>query len=94
MANFTVRVELYGYAKAEDYDDLHEAMRLRGFKRTISSETATFALPGGEYNLLDSQFTRKQVLDSAKAAAATTWSDFGVLVTQSAGRTWDGLRGA
>ena len=47
-------------------------------------------MPTAEYNK-DGSYTREQVLDSAKKAAAQTKKEFCVLVTESNGRTWYNL---
>jgi|HubBroStandDraft_2_1064218.scaffolds.fasta_scaffold02263_7 photosystem II stability/assembly factor-like uncharacterized protein len=51
----------------------------------------TYHLPTAEYDKTG-EFTRQQVLDSARAAAAETGKSFAVLVTESDGRTWVGLK--
>jgi len=90
MAAFTVRVELHS-ASEPDYQILHAAMETRGFSRYITSDDGiTYHLPTAEYNR-EGNFTRQQVLDSAKIAASTTGKKYAILVTESAGRTWVGL---
>lgn len=90
MATFTTRVELHK-AYEDDYEVLHAAMERRGFSRLITSDKGTtYHLPTAEYNHSGSK-TRSQVLDLAKAAASETNKRFAVLVTESNGRTWDGL---
>jgi hypothetical protein len=91
MAKFTVRVELHA-ASYSDYEMLHAAMERRGFSRFITADDGKiYHLPTAEYDK-SGQFTRQQVLDSAKAAATETGKTFAVLVTESDGRTWMGLR--
>jgi hypothetical protein len=91
MAEFTVRVELH-LANQDDYDTLHSAMEEEGFSRQIKSDSGTrYHLPTAEYNRTSSK-TRQQILDSAAAAADTTGKKYGILVTESAGRTWQGLK--
>jgi len=94
MTNYTVRIELHD-ADEEDYENLHAAMEGEGFVRWIQSEKGTqLRLPTAEYNLVGSSLDKKAVLNTAVAAAQRVkprpkpW----VLVTQSAGRTWDGLQ--
>jgi hypothetical protein len=53
----------------------------------------SYELPTAEYNI-SVQLTRVQVLDSAKAAATEVLPSFAILVTESAGRTWHGLKKA
>ena len=94
MTNFITRVELHG-ADEDDYEALHEEMRAEGFVRWIQDQDGNkLRLPTAEYNLPGATFTRKQVLQRAQRAANSVkpnpapW----VLVTESAGRTWSGLK--
>jgi len=91
MSDFTTRVELHD-AVWSDYVELHKAMAKQGFSQIITSDDGqTYELPPAEYNY-SGNATRSQVLEKAKSAAATVKNSFGVLVTESAGRTWTGLR--
>jgi hypothetical protein len=93
VATFTTRVELHR-AYEDDYEVLHAAMERRGFSRQITSDAGkTYHLPTAEYNYSGSK-TRDQVLDLAKAAASETNKQHAVLVTESSGRTWSGLKQA
>jgi hypothetical protein len=90
MAQFTVRVELHR-ANQDDYDALHSAMEEEGFTRQIKSSDGTrYQLPTAEYNR-SSNKTKQEIRDSAAAAASTTGKKYAILVTQSAGRSWEGL---
>lgn len=90
MTSYTTRVELHD-AEAGDYTKLHAAMKKEGFTQAITSGDGTvYPLPTAEYNYIGDR-TRRQVLDAAKQAAKTVVPSFGVLVTQSAGRTWHNL---
>ncbi len=90
MPNFTVRVELHG-GTADDYETLHAEMETEGFSRTIrSGDGVDYHLPTAEYEIRGS-LSRDGVLEKAKTAATRTRKDFGVLVTESAGRAWKGL---
>jgi len=92
MARFTTRVQLNGRPTAEHYESLHKAMKRRGFTRIIESDDGRkYWLPHAEYNR-EGSATRAQVLEDAKAAAAAISSDYQVLVTESNGRTWHGLK--
>jgi hypothetical protein len=92
MAQFAARVELYGNPSGEVYARLHEAMEAKGFSRLIKGESGlTYHLPTAEYNI-STGGTSSSILAVAKAAAASVWNSFGVIVTESAGRAWDGLR--
>ena len=95
-ASSIVRVELKGTPSRADYDTLHEQMRRAGFKQTITgSNQVTYALPHAEYygRGLDGNTARER----AKDAAATVWTQFQVLATESAGEGsmfWYGLEPA
>jgi hypothetical protein len=90
MNSYTVRIELHD-AQFSHYETLHAEMAKRGFSRTITSDDGTtYHLPWAEYNYFGSE-DRQGVLHLAKAAARTTGKSSAVLVTQSAGRSWDGL---
>jgi hypothetical protein len=90
MPSFTVRVELHE-ATWTDYETLHDQMGAEGFRRTIRSDDGiTYHLPTAEYDMTGLT-ERSDVLDKAKTAAARTRKNFGVLVTESNGRTWFGL---
>lgn len=94
MTSYTVRVELHG-ADDDDYTNLHTAMEEEGFVRWIAgSDGNKDRLPTAEYNLANSTADRAEVLRRARSAAnsvksePTPW----IIVTQSAGRSWSGLK--
>lgn len=93
MSSFTVRVELHEPVNPADYETLHAAMTKAGFARTIKREgEPSYHLPQAEYNEVG-EFTADQVLERAKAAAATTRCKFSVLVTKSEeSRKWYNLK--
>lgn len=87
---FTVRVELHD-ATSSDYTLLHQYMRQSGFTDTIvSGEGVTYQLPPAEYNRVGS-FTKEEVIEAAKAAAARVKASYAVLVSESSARIWSGL---
>jgi hypothetical protein len=88
MAYFFVRIELHG---EDAYDELHAAMRRRGFSRNIQSKNGRFfRLPTGEYRLESDSLDRSKVLLKAKRAVAKTGKRAAITVTE--GRTvWSGL---
>jgi hypothetical protein len=94
MSRYTVRVELHG-ADDKDYETLHDAMTAASFWRTVKQESTgkRFALPPGEYSY-KGNVRRKRVLSKAEAAAKTTDRKAAILVTESRGRTWSGLKPA
>jgi hypothetical protein len=92
VSKFTTRVQLNGTPSWDDYNNLHAAMRSKGFTQTIESDDEIeYHLPHAEYNR-EGTMTRNQVLEDAKQAAASVWDDSSILVTESAGRTWHNLR--
>ncbi|EHH2507874.1 type V toxin-antitoxin system endoribonuclease antitoxin GhoS [Vibrio antiquarius] len=91
MASFTVRMVLHD-ADWEDYNKLYEEMNKEGFSDEISSNDGTaYELPDGEYTI-SGNLTKSDVLSKAKNAASKTGKKYAVLVTQSSGRTWYGLK--
>ncbi|EGR5448278.1 endoribonuclease GhoS [Vibrio cholerae] len=91
MASFTVRMVLHD-ADWEDYNKLYEEMNKEGFSDEISSDDGTaYELPDGEYTI-SGNLTKSDVLSKAKNAASKTGKKYAVLVTQSSGRTWYGLK--
>jgi hypothetical protein len=90
MARFTVRVELHD-AQRDVYEVLHTAMESEGFSRFITDgQGIRYHMPWAEYNR-DADITSDAVLESAKRAANRTGKKYEVLVTESAGRTWQNL---
>jgi hypothetical protein len=88
---FTIRVELHTSATANDYAQLHLAMETRGFLRKIkASDGSWYALPQAEYRF-ESNAQLEQVLESAKAAAATIERPFSVFVSQATACMWFNL---
>lgn len=94
MTNYTVRVELHD-ADEEDHESLHQAMEEQGFVRWIKgSKGVKDRLPTAEYNMPDTDIDRSEVLEKAKSAANSVkaspkpW----IVVTESAGRSWFGLK--
>lgn len=91
MSRYTVRVELHNYPQESDYQKLHDGMAQRGFSRyIIDSEGTRYHLPLAEYNI-ESEEDKNEVLARAKIAAKKVGKQYSILVTRSAGRTWEGL---
>ncbi|WP_426577690.1 type V toxin-antitoxin system endoribonuclease antitoxin GhoS [Xenorhabdus stockiae] len=95
MARFTVRVELHK-ADSDDYDTLHEKMKAKGFKKTISDSDSgnTYSLPTAEYNYSSNTKSKNEVCDLAHDIAKSVKKNPSVLVTESKGRCWKGLKNA
>jgi len=90
MSSFTTRIELHD-AVWSNYDRLHAEATKRGFSNVIVADGgARYRLPAAEYNFVGTA-TRAQILEIAKSAAGATGRKFAVIVTESAGRTWQGL---
>jgi hypothetical protein len=91
MTNFTTRVELHD-ADSDDYITLHDEMKKEGFIRTITSDDGTtYKLPPAEYNYTG-RISCEKVRDKAASAASQVKNSYEVLVTESAGRCWQGLK--
>lgn len=90
MSLFIVRIELDSNIYS-DFEILHRAMELSGFKKTIKSNDGTeYHLPRAEYNISTS-VSRSAVLKLAENAAAKTYKKAEILVTESGGVSWSGL---
>lgn len=68
MTNYTVRVELHDADDGNEYDELHEAMRLKGFSRSININGNRYKLPSAEYSMV-SDLSGTEILKKAEAAA-------------------------
>lgn len=80
MANFLARVELHK-ASYDDYEALHEAMRQRGYSRTIiSNDRKKYRLPTGTYVVEGTSATLEQAYNAAVAAANDTGKSFWAIV--------------
>jgi len=80
MANYLARVELHN-AKYEDYETLHEAMRQRGFVRTIVANNGKkYQLPTGTYVAEKTTATLEQAYSAAQAAATETGKSYWAIV--------------
>jgi hypothetical protein len=92
MTRFTVRVELHD-ASWEQYESLYKKMAEQGFTDTIPTTDAAVKMPPAEYNF-DGAATKEQVLEKAKSCASRVVPKYAVLVTESNGRVWHGLKSA
>jgi hypothetical protein len=93
MADFVVRIELHN-ATREDYGTLHEAMSRAGFVDTLRDTSGSLVkMPPGEY-FYSGSADAIRVRDTAYTIAASVRPHPGVLVTQSLGCWWQGLRPA
>jgi hypothetical protein len=92
MATFITRVELYGKASWEHYEKLHAEMERLGFTRTINGADGTvYDLPSAMY-YRKANATKSTVLNDARAAANSIWTDNGVIVSETTGNIWMGLK--
>ena len=103
MARYTVRVELHNADTYNDYENLHKAMERQGFIRTIKdTNDVEWHLPDAEYNR-QTAGDKNAVLNKVRAIVAAVGFPVrkeqhsandrtsSILVTESAGRVWDGL---
>lgn len=93
MNRFTIRIELHD-APWADYEAMYAHLEKHKIVDVIASENGMrYKLPRAEY-CYEGKATRAQVLDMAKQSAARVASSFAVFVTESAGRSWHGLKSA
>jgi len=87
MARFTVRVELRDPHES-DYLELHKIMELKGFSRTLTTNTSgvVYQLPVGEYAYESETMDNEAVGKLVEAIAEKIRPNPMILVTQSAGR--------
>lgn len=93
MPRFTVRVELHDADTWAHYEKLYEYMGREGFTDTLVTEQGHVKMPPAEYNY-EGSATRAEVLAKAQAAAGRVVTSYAVLVTESTGRAWSGLKKA
>jgi hypothetical protein len=80
MANYLARVELHK-ANYDDYETLHEAMKGRGFSRTIvANDRKKYRLPTGTYVVEGTNSTLEQAYNVATTAATDTGKSFWLIV--------------
>lgn len=90
MSAYTIRIELDSNIYA-DFEILHNAMEMKGFKKTITSNDGVeYHLPRAEYNISTSS-DKSIVLKAAEDAVIKTNKKAEILVTESKSRTWSGL---
>jgi hypothetical protein len=91
MARYTIRVELHE-GTWQDYVELGKCMAAQDMVDVITDGNGKrYKMPPAEYNY-DGPAPREQVLAMAESCATRVVKSFGVLVTESNGRTWYGLR--
>jgi hypothetical protein len=74
-------------AKYEDYETLHEAMKQRGFVRTIvANDGKKFQLPTGTYVAEKTSATLEQAYSAVQAAAQTGKSSWVIVVDWTSAR--------
>jgi hypothetical protein len=95
MASFTTRIELTNLPDGDSreiYEALHGEMAEYNFsKEIVSDDGKRYELPDAEYNISGS-YNRSEVLNMAKEAISNIGRTGRVLVTESNGRTWSGLK--
>jgi len=78
----------------EDYEELHLAMQRNSYLRVIKGSNGEwYHLPHAEYTI-SWNVAKGTVLSDVTTIVKTVWKKFGVLVTESNGRTWIGLKTA
>ena len=89
MSNFTIRVELHGSPKENDYEKLHLAMEAKNLSRSLVDSGTKYLLPHAEY-ITDKfpTYTATQIVNLTITITKTIWADFEVFVTATQGR-WE-----
>jgi hypothetical protein len=94
MVKFPVRIELFGNADEDDYENLHGKMKAKKYFRVIQGGSgAWYHLPSATYDHATNS-SASTVSGEVWTIAKAVWNDPGVLVTEANGRSWQGLRKA
>ena len=87
MARYIVRVELRG-TDSEDYENLHEKMKAKGYSREIQDGNGTwFNLPTAEYTTVKTS-TAYNVREEVRGIASSVKQSYYVLVSEAADTSW------
>jgi len=91
MANYIARVELHR-ATQDDYEELHNSMRQRGFSRMIrGSDGKDYHLPTGTYVARNTNASQADALNQAGNAALETGKQSSIIVADWDSASWRGL---
>lgn len=86
MANFIVRVELIDISGNSIllYGKIHEAMKNRGFKKTIGlqGQNSRYELPDAEY-FIRADVSVINIRDVVKETVKLVWTNFRILVVEA-----------
>jgi hypothetical protein len=86
MANYYARVELHGASWPEDYEELHEALRKRGFTNCVpTSNGNTWRLPTGFYYSTGRDDDKDIVAKAVKESADSTGYENELVVIKTSG---------
>jgi hypothetical protein len=81
VAKFTVRIELFGNADEDDYQNLHGEMQVKKYFRVIQGGSGTwYHLPSATYDHTTDS-SASTVCDEVWTIAKAVWNDPGVLVS-------------
>lgn len=91
MSAFVVRVVLHD-ATWDEYTKLYEKLAKQGFTDIITAgDGSKYKMPPAEYYFVGNN-TQAGVLELAKTSAASVKASYEVMVTESLGVTWSGLK--
>lgn len=92
IPSFTIRVELHHSRLLSEYVRLKDFMLKAGFLKTIPNDDGVlFILPQAEY-YYKGQVEIAAVLKAAQKAASKITTNYSILITESNGRIWSGLK--
>jgi hypothetical protein len=94
MATCMIRIELHQARTAEQYQRLHTLLAQYGITNTIlGTDGVWYRLPPAEYHYAGAA-NRDEVLRTSKQCATAVDPSNAVVVTESNGVTWQGLKAA
>lgn len=93
MGSFNISIELRGEVDAAgDYRHLRDRMNENGFKHSVSDKAGiAFRLPRDEFTF-SGYTSRQELLDKVYGVVSEFIPEPGVMITESAGRIWRGLK--
>ena len=91
-ATFTVRIELHRDATTNDYHQIKKMLKANGFAKNVTDfQGNTFHLPSYEF-IYTGEISREALLEKVDTILKGILSKYAILITESAGLSWMGLK--
>ena len=92
IATFTLRIELHRDATTSDYHQIKKMLKATGFTKNVTdSQGNTFHLPSYEF-IYTGEISREALLEKVDTILKGILSKYAILITESAGLSWLGLK--